>query len=304
MPDVPSTPALSRSGVDRAALLRQDPGWLEAAAERPDARVLVVQGNEVAVSATGDGVALTLVAPTEAPTGPWWLLGVEDGDVPIWGVPAPEGYVPPAGDRMMGLWEAGPLLSDRDAGLFVHVVALARWHEVTRFCSRCGGALKDDRAGHLKRCDRDASMHFPRVEPAVIMLVTDGADRCVLARQAVWPPRRRSVLAGFVEPGESAEQAVVRETQEEVGLDVTDVRYLSSQPWPFPSSLMLGYTARITPGGSQELQLRDGELEDARWGTRAEVREALTSRDPNGPLLLPPPVSIAYRMLADWSGGD
>ena len=143
--------------------------------------------------------------------------------------------------------------------------------------------------GWVRRCPADGSEHFPRTDPAVIMLVHDGGDRCVLGRQAVWPEGRFSILAGFVEPGESAEAAVAREVDEEVGLAITDVTYAGSQPWPFPSSLMLGYTTRAT---GSELNLRDGELAEARWFTRDEVRARAVR--------LPPPVSIAHRIITDW----
>jgi NAD+ diphosphatase len=146
-------------------------------------------------------------------------------------------------------------------------------------------------AGWSRLCPADGSEHFPRTDPAVIMLVHDGADRCVLGRQASWPPGRYSILAGFVEPGESAEAAVAREVAEEVGLTVTDVRYAGSQPWPFPSSLMLGFTALAV--GGRTLKMVDGELADARWVSREEIRRGEV-------VALPPPVSIAYRIIADW----
>jgi NAD+ diphosphatase len=142
----------------------------------------------------------------------------------------------------------------------------------------------------VRRCPEDGSEHFPRTDPAMIVLVTDGGDRALLGRQAVWPAGRYSTLAGFVEPGESAEQAVVREVKEETGVDVREVRYSSSQPWPFPASLMLGFTATCDPGAVPEPQ--DGELEDARWFTRDELRD--------GSAMLPTPVSIAYKLITDW----
>ena len=139
----------------------------------------------------------------------------------------------------------------------------------------------------------DGSEHFPRTDPAVIMLVHDGADRCVLGRQASWPPRRFSTLAGFVEPGEAAEAAVVREVAEEVGLTVTDVEFRASQPWPFPSSLMLGFLARAV---DDEITLDQAELAEAMWLTRDGLRRAVAAES----VLLPPPVSIAWRLITDW----
>jgi NAD+ diphosphatase len=193
-------------------------------------------------------------------------------------------------ERWSDLREVGALLDDLDAGLLTTAVALARWHDRHPRCSVCGEPTDLAHGGWIRRCPADDSEHFPRTDPAVIMLVHDGADRCVLGRQASWPPGRYSILAGFVEPGESAEAAVVREVDEEVGLAVTGVAYAGSQPWPFPSSLMLGYTAVAV--GDLTLSLRDGELADALWVSRAELQA--------GALRLPPPVSIAHRIITDW----
>ena len=153
--------------------------------------------------------------------------------------------------------------------------------------------------GHLRICTREgcAAKHFPRTDPVVIMLVTDG-DRALLGRQAVWPPGRYSALAGYVEPGESIEEAVAREVAEEAGIAVEAVTYRSSQPWPFPSSLMLGFTARLA--GSADLRFDDDELEDVRWFERDELRGAADAGD----VLLPPPVAIARRLIDDWLGED
>ena len=148
------------------------------------------------------------------------------------------------------------------------------------------------RGGWTRRCTNEGSEHWPRVDPAVIMLVHDGADRCILGRQPSWPAGRYSILAGFVEPGESAEAAVAREVAEEVGVAVTDVAYAASQPWPFPSSLMLGYTARLA--GDPTLSVDGNELETARWFSKDEIR----GRD--GIRALPPPVSIANRIITSW----
>jgi len=146
------------------------------------------------------------------------------------------------------------------------------------------------RGGSVRRCEADGSEHFPRTDPAMIVLVTDGADRCVLGRQPIWPAGRYSTLAGFVEPGESAEQAVVREVWEETGLRVREVTYVASQPWPFPASLMLGFTAVVDADAVPVP--RDGELEDARWFHRDELRD--------GSAMLPTPVSIAYQLITGW----
>jgi NAD+ diphosphatase len=191
--------------------------------------------------------------------------------------------------RPMDLRGVGALLDDRDAGLLTHAVALANWHATHTHCPRCGAPTEPALGGAVRRCPADGSEHFPRVDPAVIMLVHDGDDRCVLGRQASWPPGRFSTLAGFVEPGEAAELAVVREVAEEVGLRVTDVEFRASQPWPFPSSLMLGFWARAV---DDTLTVDGAELAEARWLSRDQVRRE--------EVVLPPPVSIAWRLITDW----
>jgi NAD+ diphosphatase len=202
------------------------------------------------------------------------------------------------GLRPAGLREAAALLNDRDAGLFTHAVALANWHATHTHCPRCGTPTVTVAAGHAQRCPADGSEHFPRIDPAVIMLVTDPDDRCLLARNRRWPERRVSILAGFVEPGESAEQAVAREVEEETGIVVTRVRYVGSQPWPMPQSLMLGF--RATAAGELDLRVDDDEIAEAHWYSREELRSALAARE----ILLPPPVSIAHRLIESWYGEE
>ncbi len=197
--------------------------------------------------------------------------------------------------HFVDLRSVGPLLPPASGALYATARAFAHWHSRHRFCGVCGSLTRAEQAGHLRRCTAETcgAVHFPRTDPAVIMLVHDGGRRCVLGRQAVWPPGMHSVLAGFVEPGESLEDAVAREVMEEVGLPVVDVRYHSSQPWPFPSSLMLGFYARAT---DDLLAVNDGELESARWLTRDEV---LASPE-DETLRLPRRDSIARRLVEDW----
>ncbi len=191
--------------------------------------------------------------------------------------------------------DIAPRLAQDDGGLIAYAAALLNWHRRHRFCSVCGHASGIEEAGLLRRCPNCGAEHHPRTDPVVIMLVVDEErDRVLLGRQPSWPPGRYSALAGFVEPGESLEDAVAREVLEESGVEVAGARYDSSQPWPFPSSLMLGFTVRYVAG---EAVASDGELEDARWFTRAELEEAAAG---HGETLLPPPVAIARTLIDGW----
>jgi NAD+ diphosphatase len=311
-PGVLGTLSLARSGVDRVTHRRNDLAWLAAAWADEAARVLVLDGAQARVDFTGEQAALVLTSPRQAPDGVRFLLGVDNAGVAYFGVAGPAGGLgagplpgpgsgpaaPPApGVRTAGLRQAGPLLSDRDAGLFTEAVALANWHATHTHCPRCGAVTAAVMAGHARHCPVDGSEHFPRVDPAVIMQVTDDDDRCLLARNRSWPPGRVSILAGFVEPGESLEQAVIREVREETGLIATEIRYVGSQPWPMPQSLMLGFRAEAR--GAQQIQVDEDEIAEARWFTRGQLRAAVSAKD----VLLPPPVSIAHRIIESWYGG-
>ncbi len=236
-----------------------------------------------------DGDRPRLVAADELPGGlELVLLGV-DGDGRAIFAADPGEAVP--GERR-GLRELAPVISQADGGMIAHAVALLNWHRRHRFCANCGARSESREAGHIRQCPACGTDHHPRTDPVVIMLVCDG-DRAVLGRQAHWPAGRYSALAGFVEPGESLEEAVAREVREECGARVTDVRYRSSQPWPFPTSLMLGFHARWTAG---EPAVGDGELEDVRWFTRDEIA--------GGGVRLPPPEAIARRLIDEWLGRE
>jgi NAD+ diphosphatase len=302
---------LARSGVDRASARRNNGAWLADAWSDATTRVLVLDGGQAMVDFGTSKASLILVPPSEAPAGERFLLGIDDAGIRYFAVAGPAGGLgagplpppgtapppPGPGPRPAGLRQAGPLLSDRDAGLMTHAVALANWHASHTHCPRCGRPTAAVSAGHARRCPYDGSEHFPRVDPAVIMLVTDDDGRCLLASNKSWPARRMSILAGFVEPGESLEQAVIREVREEAGLRVTGIRYVGSQPWPMPQSLMLGFRARAK--GGQEIRVDDEEISEARWFTREELRIAIA----NSEVLLPPPVSIARRIIESWYGG-
>jgi NAD+ diphosphatase len=201
----------------------------------------------------------------------------------------------PAGTRWADLRAVGHLLDDTDAGLLTCGVALVNWHAGHARCARCGAATEPVEAGWARSCASCGAEHFPRTDPAVIMAVVDRADRILLGRQARWPQRHFSTLAGFVEPGEPLEAAVRREVAEEAGVIVGDVVYRGSQPWPFPLSLMLGFRASAL---STEITVDGSELAQARWWTREELALDLATGD----LLLPPSVSIARRLIEDWYG--
>jgi NAD+ diphosphatase len=290
--------ALSRAEVDRATVRRGDTEWLAAAWADPGTRVVVVEDGRALVRAGAGAEELVFVPPGQAPDGVRFLLGVAADETVYFGVAGHLTNADTDGVRPVSLREAGPQLSDRDVGLMTHAVGLGNWHAVHTHCPRCGAVTVPEQAGHSRRCPVDGSEHFPRLDPAVIMLVTDPDDRCLLARNAQWPPRRVSILAGFVEPGESAEQAVAREVLEETGISVDGVRYVGSQPWPMPHSLMLGFRARAI--GGLEIAVDSEEIAEARWFSRDELRESIAS----GEIRLPPPVSIAHRIIESWYGSD
>ncbi|MET0765738.1 MAG: NAD(+) diphosphatase [Blastococcus sp.] len=288
-----SRPVLARVAHDRAHLSRALPDPTEGRAVRvltvaPDGTVPVVEGTDGPRLAWDERPALPAAAV---------YLGEADG-IPFAAVRG-ERSLSVGGrpvDAWAGLRDLGADLDDLDAGLLVQAIGILEWHDRNRYSPLTGAATVVERGGWVQRDPTTGTEIFPRTDPAVIMLVHDGADRVVLGRQAIWPPGRFSILAGFVEPGESAEAAVVREVAEEVGLSVTDVRYVGSQPWPFPQSLMLGFVARVD--GDDVLTLDPTEIEEARWFTREELRSG------DGPRALPPPVSIARHILDRWVDGE
>jgi NAD+ diphosphatase len=289
---VTDVPLLSRTAHDRGHLERLLP---DPARGRPVQVLLVDDQRNVPVHEGPQGPELVYEERPAYPEGAIYL-GEADG-VPYAALraPRPDTVGGRPVDTWTGLRQVGAQLGDLDAGLLSQAIGIIEWHERNRFSPITGAPTTVVRAGWAQHDPESGREVFPRTDPAVIMLVHDGGDRCVLGRQAAWPAGRFSILAGFVEPGESAEAAVAREVAEEVGIGVTDVRYVSSQPWPFPQSLMLGYVARAT---DLELQVDDDEIEEARWFTRDELRSG------TGPQALPPNVSIARHIIDRWVAGE
>jgi NAD+ diphosphatase len=285
-------PALSRSTVDRCSDSRKDPEWLREA--WAGGQLLLLDGGLTASVTSAGRPALVWEATSgEEPPDDAILLGA-DAVGTYWALDQPDLVAVGGGPRRAGLREIGQQLTSRDSGLFTHAVAVLTWHRAHQHCPRCGAVTDPVQAGAVRVCRLDGSEHFPRVDPAMIVLVrTPDGSQAVLGRAPSWPEQSFSCLAGFVEPGESAERAVAREVAEEVGLAVREVAYSASQPWPFPSSLMLGFTAVAERA---ELHPQPGELAAAEWFTRAQVTEGIAS----GELGLPPAVSIARGLIDDW----
>ena len=288
--------ALSAHAHNRQALQRTDAAWLDATWRDPATRVLVVAGNRLRPV---DG-ALGWVSPDEAPDDGRLVLLGEHGGVTHVAVLVPPESAPGAPEEWVPLRSVLPGLAaaPEQAPLVLHAIGLAEWHHATKFCPRCGGPLESHAAGHELRCTSCGRRQFPRTDPAVIMAIThgDGDDEALLlGRQSSWPAGRWSTLAGFCEPGETLEDAVRREVAEEVGVQVGEVSYFGSQPWPLPASLMLGFTGRAL---TTEIEVDGAEIEEARWWTRAELTDAVRA----GSVALPRGVSISSSLLEAWYG--
>jgi len=293
--ELSGTPLLSRTVVDRAEELRSDvdalrAGWAQARLLRVDRRGQVpVDGDAIVF-----GKAVEL-GPEPQPGAVF--LGVRE-DRHVWAV-----RVLAQTGKVADLRRLGERLDSADADLMVSAVALLNWHDLAGYSAIDGSVTEPTMSGWSRISTVTGHEEFPRTDPAIICLVHDDGDRVLLARQPTWPERRFSVLAGFVEAGESLESCVVREIREEVGLDVRDVRYLGSQPWPFPRSVMLGFAAVADP--DQPFEFQDGEIAEAFWFTRDQVRAALEVGDwaspEDAPLLLPGSISIARGMLEGWA---
>jgi NAD+ diphosphatase len=285
----------SGSPLDRAGERRTDESWVAGLLTDPASLAVGVTSDGVLVTA-GEDPRLARLPLASFGTAERLLLGIEPGGGALFAVDATDLDAPDGVDAV-GLRDAGALLSQADGGVIAQAMGLVNWHRRHPHCAACGAATEVAEAGYVRRCAECGALHHPRTDPVVIMLVVDG-DRALLGRQARWPPGRYSALAGFVEPGETLEEAVAREVREEAGVEVCAVRYASSQPWPFPSSLMLGFFADYAGG---EPSVGDQELEDVRWFSREELLQARSgSLDGLG---LPPPIAIARRLIDSWLDG-
>lgn len=266
-----------------------DDAWLESTWADPSTRIVPVAVTRFPVTEDGLAVRWRTCEQVSA-VGVRLFLGLHE-DAAHFALLVDE---PTDDDRWTTLRGVVAELRQPDVGFMVHAVALAEWHASHHFCPRCGGELHPSAAGHVLACAHCGRQQFPRSDPAVIMMVTDG-DRALLGRQPSWPEGRYSTLAGFVDPGESLEEAVVREVAEETGVQVDDVSYFGNQPWPFPQSLMVGFFARAL---TTEITVDGEEISDARWFTREQMRAEAEA----GTLVLPGGISISRSLVEAWYG--
>jgi NAD+ diphosphatase len=285
--------------LERAGHVRSDPAWFDSALADERSRVvpvwnsrsLIAEGDPPAAAPRAAWLELKDIEPERRNSNDWILLG-RHNDSSVFALEV-EGIDPPAspqGTRYEDLRIVASMLPADEAGVLGYARAMVTWRRRHRYCGSCGAKTLPAKGGHVLVCVNPVCRHeqFPRIDPAIIVLVSD-AERALLGRQAAWPVGRYSTIAGFVEPGESLEDAVAREVLEETGVQVDRIEYHSSQPWPFPSSLMLGFMAQAV---THEVHLKDQELEDARWFTRAEIIA--------GTPVLPPRQSISYRLIETW----
>jgi len=296
-----ATLPLSRYEVDRDYLTRERADAIASLLADPATRLLPLFQGSALLSGPA---ALALVPVTALPPAELYVyLGRSTSTTspePA-GTPVVAAVLADAGHLAEAEWgnlrQLGSVLSDRDAGLFTEALGIVNWHASHAFSPRTGVATTPGKAGWVRTDPTTGSEVFPRTDAAIIVGITDSRDRLLLGSNALWESNRFSLLAGFVEPGESLEAAVVREVFEESGLTVVDPVYLGSQPWPFPASLMLGFTARLDPAVENELMPDGHEILELRWFTRDELRAAL------GDILLPGPTSIARSIIERWFGG-
>ena len=289
--------------LDRASELRSD----EAALDRlwNSAKIIRVSNSKLAT----DGKSLQFLSAAEVEKliaskiftgGDKYFLGIDTAskvayfawDCDEVGLPAGE----TSSEGLASLRELGATLDEFQLGISMHVIALSNWHRSHPHCSKCGAETKSTLGGSVRVCIKDQSQHHPRTDSAVIVLVKDKDDRILLGHQPIWPDGRFSTFAGFLEPGETFEQCVEREVFEESGVKVNEIKYLGSQPWPFPASIMIAFSAVVDDPSTAKA---DGvEITEVRWFSRAELKSSVA----DGSLLLPPTISVARKMIAMWFG--
>jgi len=288
--------------IDRVYARQNDAAWISEQLQAPDSRfILVWQHKQLFTTSTPpnpvfltqediqvlNGHIESTIFLGEAKEHAYFAMGLSDNTT------APPPALAEHG-QFQDLRHIGTLLDRWEGELLAYARAMTYWHHQNRFCGICGAPTQSQSGGHRRVCTNAAcgQEHFPRTDPAIIVLVTMG-ERCLLGRQARWPKGRYSTIAGFVEPGESLEDAVIREVMEETGVQAHKVTYCASQPWPFPSSLMLGFNAEAL---TEDIHLNDGELETARWFSREDIRHGLEK----GSFQLPSAISISHRLIKSW----
>jgi NAD+ diphosphatase len=295
--------------LDRGSSRRQEPGFLEDVLAEADTRVMVLAAGKTLI----DDGRIVLFSPSQVADADLVVFlgrplaadrrdgtGEPAADLVLMALSEDQGAklaaAAPTGAKWAGFREVAAGLDALDAGAFLEALAIVNWHRTHTHCPRCGAATNIEAGGWVRRCPVDASEHFPRTDPAIIVAVVGKDDRILLGGGSTWGSNRYSTLAGFVEPGESLEQAVIREVGEEVGVQLHSPTYLGSQPWPFPASLMLGFTART----EDQVPTPDGvEVVRARWFSREELQSAVLS----GEVVISPRVSIARALIENWFGG-
>ena len=302
---------LARTSIDRDYLTRYREDLFDVLSVDPNSRVLAMNEGRVLLHETDEGPLplLRLLVPSQIPNAKLRVyLGKTtelNSDLPAGTMvyladlsEAVAAEVEPDANRWHHLRKTGFGLSAQDAGLFTQALAISNWHNSHSFCSRCGSETVIEKSGWARRCLKDGQELFPRTDPAVIASVIDSKDRILLGSQGTWEQNRWSILAGFVEPGESLSAAVIREIYEEAGVRIAEPEYLGSQSWPFPYSLMVGFTARVHPDFEHIEATPDGdEIVRLRWFSRDEIRSEANS------ILLPGPLSISRAIIEHWFGG-
>ena len=289
--------------LDRASELRSD----EAALDRlwNSAKIIRVSNSQLAT----DGKSLLFLTAAEVEkliaskiftSGDKYFLGIDPAskvayfawDCDEVGLPAGETST----EGLASLRELGGTLDEFELGISMQATALSNWHRSHPHCSKCGAETKSTLGGSVRECVKDQSQHHPRTDSAVIVLVKDKDDRILLGHQPIWPDGRFSTFAGFLEPGETFEQCVEREVFEESGVKVNEIKYLGSQPWPFPASIMIAFSAVVDDPSTAKA---DGvEITEVRWFSRDDLKSSVA----DGSLLLPPTISVARKMIAMWFG--